>query len=69
MDPAYRDAYNRGWRYSNTSDAGLDNADRRGWTRDEAWTDGYLDAAAGRAKWHLRDCTAHHNNEGGCGEV
>lgn len=32
----------------------------------DAFDDGYLDAAAGRERYHLRDCKAHHNNEGGC---
>lgn len=30
----------------------------------DAWDDGYHDHAAGRAKWHLRDCPDHDT----CGE-
>lgn len=66
----YGSAYNRGWRYSATSTASLDYADRRGWSRNDAWLDGYLDYAAGRQKWHLRDCPKHDSAEnGGCGEA
>jgi hypothetical protein len=32
-----------------------------------AWEDGFLDEAAGREQFHLRDCKAHHNESGGCG--
>jgi hypothetical protein len=66
----YAKDYNRGWRYSATT-GGLDIPDRRGWTRIEAWMDGYLDEATGRAKWHYRDCTDHTMaTEGhGCGEA
>ena len=47
-----RAAYNRGWRYSNSATCtGLDFADSKGYSSDEAWMDGYLDAAAGRPKW------------------
>lgn len=68
-DSEYAAAYNKGWRYSANGAGGLDHADRRGWSRSEGWMDGYLDYAAGRAKWHYRDCPAHHNDEGGCGEA
>lgn len=27
----------------------------------EAWEDGWLDVAAGREMWHLRDCEDHDN--------
>lgn len=62
-----RDAYTRGWRASMyaTGSTVLDNADARG--EPGAWYDGYFDAAAGREKWHLATCPAHHNGEGGCG--
>ena len=54
-DPAYRRAYNAGWRYSTTSpNPTLDHGDEKG--APEAWYDGYLDAAAGRDKWHLATC-------------
>lgn len=60
LDPdQYRADYNRGWRYSRTGLDGLDYADRTGLSTREGWMDGYLDFAAGRAKWHLRDCTDH----------
>lgn len=39
---------------TNLNGGALDRADQRG--EPEAWYDGYLDAAAGREKWHLRDC-------------
>lgn len=69
QDKIYRGSYNRGWLYSARATIGLDAADRRGYTRDDAWMDGYLDEAAGRAKWHLRDCAKHDSLEnGGCGE-
>jgi hypothetical protein len=55
--PAYRKAYKRGWKYSHTSTANLDTADARGWTRDDAWLDGYLDAAASRDYMHMLTCT------------
>ena len=70
MTDQYREAYNRGWGYSARTTTGLDYADRRGYTRDDAWMDGYLDQAAGRAKWHLRDCANHDTAaNGGCGEA
>lgn len=66
----YTEDYNRGWRYSATGTGGLDTADRRGWSRREGWMDGYLDCAAGRAKWHYRDCPNHDSAaNGGCGEA
>lgn len=61
----YRKAYKRGWASAQRGIGGLDRADAR--NEVDAWYDGYLDAAAGREKWHLRDCEAHHNNDGGCG--
>lgn len=60
LDPdAYRSDYNRGWRYSARGSGGLDHADATGLSAREGWMDGYLDYAAGRSKWHLRDCTDH----------
>lgn len=67
IDSEYRKAYNRGWRSSLYSEGSgvLDGADGRG--EPDAWYDGYYDAGAGREKWHLARCTAHHNGPGGCG--
>lgn len=56
--PDYRNRYAKGWRYAVRA-TGLDNADRRGLTRDDAWMDGYLDQAAGRERWHLLRCADH----------
>lgn len=70
IDPKYKADYERGWRYSARGSGGLDVADRRGWSRDEGWMDGYLDYAAGRDKWHYATCMDHTGPfEGhGCGE-
>jgi len=57
--PEYRRSYNRGWRYSRSGTGTLDFADSRGYSNDDAWMDGYLDAAAGRAKWHMVTCPDH----------
>lgn len=59
--PAYRKAYRRGWTYSSKPTANLDTADSRRWTDDDAWLDGYLDYAAGRAQWHLLNCPDHES--------
>lgn len=59
--PEYRADYNKGWRYSGSESASLDHADRI--RASDAWIDGYMDYAAGRPKWHLRDCLDH----GRCG--
>jgi hypothetical protein len=37
----------------------------KGW----AWEDGMLDENADREMYHLRDCKAHHNEDGGCGKA
>jgi hypothetical protein len=67
-EKTYAADYNRGWRAGQGAGSGyLDRADDRG--EPDAWYDGYLDAAAGRTKWHLRYCTNHHNGSGGCGEA
>lgn len=56
--PEYRRWYERGWRYSRTSmSASLDHGDGLG--APDAWYDGYLDAAAGREKWHRLHCADH----------
>lgn len=49
---SYMIQYNRGWR----SVCDLDTADRKGWTRSDAWMDGRTDAGQGLPKWHRRDC-------------
>lgn len=54
----YNRLYNNGWRASANA-GGLDG------DHPEAWEDGYLDYAAGRDKWHLRDCPDHDT----CGEA
>ena len=49
----YRYWYNRGWRYSNSETCqGLDHLDVI--HAPDAMYDGYMDAAAGRDKWHTR---------------
>lgn len=63
----YEQSYESGWR-STYGDPTPRTMYRKGFSPD-AFNDGYLDAAAGRAKFHRRDCTAHHNDEGGCGEA
>lgn len=62
--PQYRADYIRGWK-AGVNIGALDRADDR--NEPDAWYDGYLDYAAGREKWHRRDCAAHHNRPGGCG--
>lgn len=66
-EKAYERDYNRGWRaaINRSTDGALDKADKV--KEPEAWYDGYFDGAAGREKWHLRDCDRHHNLPGGCG--
>lgn len=65
---AYRAQYDKGWR-----DSGKPRLSERGpWhmgTSTDAYDDGYLDRAAGREKWHLTRCLAHHNGDGGCHEA
>ena len=63
---AYKRAYQRGWRTSQTTTGGaLDRADARG--ESAAWYDGYNDYAAGRRKWHMLYCPRHDNGPDGCG--
>ena len=57
--PAYRKAYKRGWTYSSKPTASLDTADRRGWSADNAWMDGYSDYAAGLPQYHRLRCPDH----------
>lgn len=65
--PQYRKDYNAGWRYSQRESATLDHGDAI--NAPDAWYDGYMDLAVGREKWHYLNCTAHHNNPGGCGQA
>ena len=51
-DAEYRSWYTKGWTYSGRPTATLDHGDSHGYP--EAWYDGYLDRAAGRAKWSTR---------------
>lgn len=60
MEKEYRKQYEKGWRYSNSANPTLDYADRRGLTKIDAWVDGYMDAAAGREKWHIPNCPNHN---------
>lgn len=63
----YEQSYESGWRSSSGDmSPSLRIQMRLGFDHD-AWTDGYLDNAAGREKYHLRGCMAHYNAEGGCG--
>lgn len=57
--PEYRASYSAGWRYAGSATANLDYADSRGLSADTAWMDGYLDRAAGRARWHRLHCADH----------
>lgn len=51
----YKADYARGWRYSSNGAAGgLDHLDSKR-ARDAEY-DGYLDAGAGREKWHFMHC-------------
>lgn len=72
-EATYRKAYRLGWAASGRA-SDLDGAESRYIRRHqptaqelEAWTDGWLDYAAGREKWHLLYCERHDNGEGGCG--
>ena len=61
--PGYAAAYRKGWAASARGSA-LDEAEDRyvaryGRAEHDAWLDGWLDYAAGRPKWHLRDCPDH----------
>lgn len=67
LTPQYKKDYSRGWvsYHRSTEISALDRADARG--ESDAWYDGYLDGAAGREKWHMPKCAAHHNGPDGCG--
>lgn len=56
MDFDYDRDYKRGWTSGSRGSDVLDRADADGRSKIRGWMDGYLDAATGRAKWHLRDC-------------
>lgn len=59
---AYNRWYTRGWNYSETSPSPtLETGDRNNYP--EAWYDGYLDSAAGRPKWHLREQRAKNGGK------
>jgi GNAT superfamily N-acetyltransferase len=51
LPPDYDKDYNRGFRFHGD----LDRADADGRTANNAWYDGYLDAATGRPKWTARE--------------
>lgn len=53
----YKSEYNAGWKASGRGSDWPDGTSH-------SWDDGYLDRAAGRAKWHLTWCLDHDN----CGE-
>lgn len=55
----YRRQYNAGWAAGKRG-SGMDRSDTT-----HAWDDGYLDAAAGRPKWHFSWCLDHDE----CGEA
>lgn len=61
----YEQCYNGGWR-SDYGDPSARMQNRKGFDHN-AFDDGWMDAAAGREKFHRRDCKAHHNDDGGCG--
>ena len=66
-DAEYVKQYNAGWRYSQRENATLDHGDAI--NAPDAWYDGYLDYAVGRAKWHYYYCEQHDNEPGGCGQA
>lgn len=53
---AYKREYNAGWAASGRPG---DSAAWNSGNTSHAWDDGYLDRAAGRAKWHLTWCLDH----------
>lgn len=66
-DPVYtyEEAYAKGWA-SSARGGSLERCEDRfsgdvrvGPGALDAWMDGWLDYAAGREKWHLRDCPDH----------
>ena len=48
---AARTAYSRGYRFS-ANCFNLETADRKGYTANDDWMDGYMDAACGDPKWY-----------------
>jgi hypothetical protein len=72
--PEYRKHYKWGWQYGGGESGSLDYVDTKyNYGRKpgyQAALDGYLDIAAGRAKWHLLNCPSHggFNEPGTCGE-
>lgn len=59
---AFKREYNNGWKAS--AQPG-DSAKWNSGMTSDAWDSGYLDYAAGRAKWHLLNCPDHDT----CGEA
>lgn len=65
----YNRMYLKGWAASRRTDdmeaaeARFVSRNRVKWSgpEHEAWEDGWLDVAAGREMWHLRDCEDHDN--------
>lgn len=57
-EATYRERYNAGWRYSERV-GDLTRPDADGRSDDDAWMDGYLDAAVGRERYHLAFCADH----------
>lgn len=62
----YEQSYESGWRSTSATTPSGRVQFRPGFD-ENAWYDGWLDSNAGREKYHLRDCKAHYNDEGGCG--
>jgi hypothetical protein len=59
----YKEDYERGWNYAtHSADPSLDHLDA-GHARDAEY-DGYHDASASRAKWHLLHCPDHDTCDG-----
>lgn len=78
----YRRHYTMGWNSSGgnpRATACMSEAEDRWFARykhlplsaeHHAWTDGWLDFASGRTKFHLETCgDNHHNDVGGCGSA
>lgn len=55
MESDYKRLYRKGWAYGQRG-SDLDAADARGYTRSDAWCDGFFDAAASMPMWHRAEC-------------
>jgi hypothetical protein len=53
-----KDNYRKGWRFSGD----LDSADRKGYTRSDAFMDGYMDQADRLPMWHRATCSEQHGH-------